>query len=203
MNKKIELAKKRNWKLKEYICEWCREKFVDTPTANRKFCSRRCKEKWQSSKPELSSRWKGGEKEYECLLCKSKFKRKPSNIKKVKNVFCSCKCRAIWYHKHQSRVNTNIERKMKEILIEKSFLFEEQVVFPKICIADFYLPKYKLAIFCDGEYWHDYPKGKKRDKEQIQELREIGINAIRLWSRQILTENPLQYLKQYMEANNV
>jgi len=42
-----------------YTCETCRANFNDSPSNKRRFCSRSCKEKWQSSKPELASRWKG------------------------------------------------------------------------------------------------------------------------------------------------
>lgn len=88
---------------------------------------------------------------------------------------------------------------MKNILIENNFRFKEQVVFPKICIADFFLPEYKLAIFCDGEYWHNYPIGKRRDKEQVEKLNKIGIKAIRLWGKQIKEKDPIKYLEQFLK----
>lgn len=36
-------------------------------------------------------------------------------------------------------------------------------------ILDFWLPEYQLAIECNGEYWHNLPKRKERDKK----IREI------------------------------
>ena len=42
-----------------FICEICKINFNDYASDKRRFCSRPCKEQWQSSKPELASRWKG------------------------------------------------------------------------------------------------------------------------------------------------
>lgn len=178
----------------KYCCKRCSIEFEDKPSTKRIYCSRKCKE-FNQNKGKNHPSWKGGKKEYECLLCKTLFKRKPSNIKKGQNIFCSCKCQAIWKCKHQKRTETDIEIRMKEVLIKNKFQFEEQVVFPKICIADFFLPKHNLAIFCDGEYWHHYPDGKPRDEEQVEELNKIGVKAIRLWGKQI-TDDPILYLKK-------
>lgn len=182
----------------KYNCATCNKEFIDTPSSLRIFCTRRCKEKWQFSDPTRHPMWKGGLKEYECLLCKKTFNRKPSNIKQSKKTFCSSKCQAIWKCKHQKNKNTDIEIRMAEVLRENKIEFIEQVVYPNICIADFYLPKYNLAIFCDGEYWHDYPDGKARDRNQVENLKEIGVNAIRLWGNQIKEEEPLKYLEKFL-----
>ncbi len=45
--------------MSKFICEWCKKSDDAYPSAKRRFCSRKCKEAWQSSKPELASRWKG------------------------------------------------------------------------------------------------------------------------------------------------
>jgi len=176
-------------------CKFC-GKIVKNDKFN--FCSNSCAQKHRLQDRTKNNNWQNKRIIIECPICGKKVEKQSYLLKTTKNFFCSCKCQAIWKCKHQKRKDTDIERKMKEILIKKNLKFKEQVVFAKICIADFYLPKYKLAIFCDGEYWHDYPNGKKRDKKQIEELKEIGINAIRLWSRQILKEDPSKYLKQFL-----
>lgn len=79
---------------------------------------------------------------------------------------------------------TSIEKKFKEILLKYGILFEEQKAF-KLGISDFYLPEYNAFIFCDGDYWHNYPNGKSRDKKQIDYLKSEGFNAYRFWERDI------------------
>ena len=185
-----------------YKCLSCNKIFSDTPSSRRKYCSRRCKEKNQCKK-ENHPNWKWGLKKCQCELCRKIFKRKPSKIKRVKHIFCSCKCQAIYKCKHQMRKSTNIEMRMVTILDKAKIEFVEQFIVPNICIADFYLPKHNIVIFCDGNYWHNYPKGKPRDKEQVKELKKLGFGVVRLWGHQILQQialekEPLKYIKRFL-----
>lgn len=79
---------------------------------------------------------------------------------------------------------TNIEVLFECELKRMNIKFEKQKRF-KLGIADFYLPEYNAFIFCDGDYWHDYPNGKPRDSKQIEYLEENGVNAYRFWGRDI------------------
>lgn len=54
-----------------------------------------------------------------------------------------------------------------------------------ICIADFFLPHHNIVIFCDGEYWHNYPIGKERYYIQKDKLESIGFVVYRIWGRDI------------------
>ena len=71
---------------------------------------------------------------------------------------------------------------------------------------DIIIPKYKVAIFCDGEFWHgfDYNNEKSkytqfwikkikrniiRDKEVNKYLKQKGWEVIRLWRKEIM-KNP-------------
>jgi very-short-patch-repair endonuclease len=65
--------------------------------------------------------------------------------------------------------NTLIEIIMKRVLSNLKIKFIHQ--FPirnkngtYRFLVDFYLPKYNLIIECDGDYWHNLPNIKKRDK---------------------------------------
>lgn len=73
---------------------------------------------------------------------------------------------------------------------------------------DIVIPKYKLAIFCDSEFWHgknykesterigtnsDYWKQKikrniKRDKEVNEKLAAEGWTVVRFWEKEIRKE---------------
>lgn len=200
--KRTEKHKKHWYKPKKRVtfkCKDCGVEFQDKPSTKRVYCSRKCQDLNRQTGSE-HWHWKGGEKEYQCSLCKKSFKRKPSNIVS-KEVFCGHKCAGIWRKKHQKNTNTNIEIKMAEILDRYNIKYIQQVVYPKICIADFYLPEHNLVIFCDGEYWHNYPNGKKRDKQQVIALEKLGFKAIRLWGKEILEEDKekIKYLIRYIK----
>lgn len=71
--------------------------------------------------------------------------------------------------------------------------------------ADVSIQKYKLAIFIDGEFWHGYnwPERKntiksnrgfwipkiernmQRDREVIQQLKEMGYTVFRFWAKEV------------------
>jgi len=96
--------------------------------------------------------------------------------------------------------NTKIDLKMKEELKKKKIRFE---MYPKMYgNPDFVIAKHKIAIFCDGDFWHGYmyyekkkPAKKywrdklegnmKRDKRISQKLRRDGWSVLRLWEHDI------------------
>jgi len=80
---------------------------------------------------------------------------------------------------------TNIEKIFKKALKNNNMKFEEQKQF-KLGIADFYLPKFKAFVFCDGDYWHNYPNGKPRDSKQVEYLEQEDFKAYRFWGHEIL-----------------
>jgi DNA mismatch endonuclease (patch repair protein) len=73
---------------------------------------------------------------------------------------------------------------------------------------DVSIKKYKLAIFIDGEFWHGYDWGEKkdsiksnrgfwmpkiernmqRDKEVNQQLYDLGYTVFRFWEKEIKTD---------------
>ena len=53
------------------------------------------------------------------------------------------------------------------------------------CIIDEAIPSKKIAIFCDGEKWHNYPNGTEKDKLQTMRLQNLGWNVIRFWDMEV------------------
>ena len=107
--------------------------------------------------------------------------------------------------------NTSIEKIIANLLTELKVSFEYQKVFAFWCY-DFYLPKYKLFIECDGDYWHAHPEiygsGKIelnatqknnlwRGKAKETYVKNRGYNLLRFWERDIL--NNLSNIKNKLE----
>jgi len=75
--------------------------------------------------------------------------------------------------------NTSIELKIQQILKRNGYQFSTHVPLCGICVPDIVFEFEKIAIFCDGDYWHNYPDGNDRDHEQDRILKENGWKVIR------------------------
>ena len=96
--------------------------------------------------------------------------------------------------------NTKIEIKMKKILKETGYKFE---MHPEMYgNPDFAHKRKRIAIFCDGDFWHGYRYGEKkkpakkywrdkiennmrRDRRYSRKLRREGWSVLRLWEHDI------------------
>ena len=101
-----------------------------------------------------------------------------------------------WIMSRIRSTNTGIDLKMKEMLTVYGYSF---VMYPKMYgNPDFILPRKKIAIFCDGDFWHGYkyhekkkPSKKywkkkiennmKRDIRVSRKLRYAGWAVLRMW----------------------
>ena len=100
--------------------------------------------------------------------------------------------------------NTKIDLKMKKLLSENKYKFE---MYPKMYgNPDFILKRKKIAIFCDGDFWHGYRYHEKkkpakkywkdkiegnmrRDRRYSRKLRRDDWSVLRLWEHDI-EKNP-------------
>ena len=93
------------------------------------------------------------------------------------------------------KANTSIEITMSRILVEMQIGFIYQHPFG-YWVFDFYLPKEKFFIECDGDYWHGNPAlfpvqnatqrnniGRGKQKESY--ARKHGYKLLRLWESEI------------------
>lgn len=107
----------------------------------------------------------------------------------------------------QKTSNTDIEQKIEYLLKELNVNYKLQFQF-KYFVVDFFLPKYNLVIWCDGDYWHGnpsfYPVLTKRQKNQHRldrshesYLSKRNINYIRLWGFDI--KNNFNLCKKQIE----
>ena len=96
--------------------------------------------------------------------------------------------------------NTKIDLIMKKILSEIKYKNE---MYPKMYgNPDFIIKRKKIAIFCDGDFWHGYKyhekkklkkkfwrdkieKNMRRDRNVSSKLRREGWAVLRLWEHAI------------------
>jgi len=99
--------------------------------------------------------------------------------------------------------NTNIELKLRKHLYKEGIKYKtNSTLFGK---PDIVLTKYRIAIFCDGDFWHGKTfrkdKGKyskfweekiatniKRDKVVNKILKKEGWKVVRFWKADILSK---------------
>ena len=105
-----------------------------------------------------------------------------------------------WVMSRIRGTNTKIDLKMKEELKKKKTGFE---MYPKMFgNPDFIIKKHRIAIFCDGDFWHGYKYYEKkrpakkfwrdklegnmrRDKRVSRKLRRDGWSVLRFWEHDI------------------
>ena len=102
--------------------------------------------------------------------------------------------------------NTSIDLAMKQLLSDAGARF---VMYPKMDgNPDFAIPSRRVAIFCDGDFWHgyNYRNGKKlkagywrnkiegnmrRDRKVSQRLRYHGWSVLRFWEHDLKKRSEL------------
>ena len=105
-----------------------------------------------------------------------------------------------WVMSRIRGTNTKIDLKMKEMLSDAGYRFE---MYPKMSgNPDFAHKKRKIAIFCDGDFWHGYKYNEKkkpakkvwrdkietnmrRDQRNSRKLRREGWSVLRFWEHDI------------------
>ena len=96
--------------------------------------------------------------------------------------------------------NTKIDLKMKKILSQQHYKFQ---MYPKMFgNPDFIIRRKRIAIFCDGDFWHGYnydskkkpakkfwrnkiEENMRRDKKISRKLRSDGWAVLRFWEHDI------------------
>lgn len=96
--------------------------------------------------------------------------------------------------------NTSIEILVKKALKKEHITF---IMHPKVIgNPDFVIPEWRLAVFCDGDFWHGYDyrtrrtslskpwrekikTNMERDKRNNRILEKDGWKVIRIWEHHI------------------
>jgi len=83
------------------------------------------------------------------------------------------------------RKDTVIEKKIEEGLMLNNIYYQKNVSLCGITVPDFYLPNYRLAIYADGDYWHNLQTARDRDERQNKILKLNGYQVLRFWEHEI------------------
>jgi len=115
-----------------------------------------------------------------------------------------------WVMSRIRGTNTKIDLRMKKML---SGLKCGYKMYPKMLgNPDFVIRRKKIAIFCDGDFWHGYKYDEKkkpakkfwknkiegnitRDRRVSQKLRRDGWSVLRLWEHDI-EKNPQKCIRK-------
>lgn len=179
---------KRPWNYNriEVACEFCERKVMITRARLNtfRFCSNECHFAWKKTIAGINHPlWTRVIRI--CQWCGKEFSAKPAKISCGEGKFCSRSCLASHNVKYaMNGKRSSIEFKMEKILIEMGLEFEIQKQID-IFLVDFYLPKYKLVIECDGIYWHSRPEVKRRDFLKDRWLRQEGYKCLRITDKVI------------------
>lgn len=167
-------------------CEYCHKAFeVDKPSRKQRFCSSACG--YANRRGERAFNWRSDMPQPTCRVCGKQF-RVPARTMAHKRFTCSYTCKAIWQKTRQKNKATNIERATEKAIKNRGWAYETQVTLCNVTIADFYLPDAKIAIFCDGDYWHSLPGKAERNHRQTEVLRAAGYVVYRFLGSEILQD---------------
>jgi len=123
---------------------------------------------------------------YTCEICRKVREVYPSAIKYRKVRFCSRNCKGISTVIHSIKGNTSIEIAIEKELQKRNVKYLKQIAFPIAhTVVDFLLPETNTIIYCDGDYWHNRPETKARDRNQDFILTFYGYKVFRFWEKDI------------------
>lgn len=159
----------------EYNCIRCGKQCTIKPShfgkgGRGRYCSNRCK-------------W-GQSIEYKCVRCNKLAKIRPSHFGvRGGGTYCSRMCKFL------TSSNTYIEKKIRgvldELMIKYNEQFEIRISGKRFIMFDFAIIDKKVAIECDGEYWHNSDRGKIYDARKNKWCLDNGWKLLRLAERDI------------------
>lgn len=158
------------------VCRVCGKQYDVTPGTDHPYCSRKC---YNSDPAQLAIR---GERLRLAHL------RDPDRL------------RILRLELKMPRENTIPEQLCQKMLDELHIAYLDHKRVGSVCQPDFIIPRRKIAIFVDGDFWHCnpevYPDGPMcetqrrvttKDRRQESRLRELGWQILRLWEKDLKT----------------
>lgn len=166
------------------VCPTCGKAFECAPYHETKCCSMGCaaKNKAKTVVGENHPLYKP-KVEMACEVCGKVCQVKPSLVSRFRS--CSRRCNAYLAQKTNPRISS-IEVNLIAALQSKGYAPEGQYSIPPFWI-DIAFPTVKLAVECDGNYWHGNARQQKKDRQKDGYLRRRGWHVLRLTETEIKT----------------
>ena len=105
---------------------------------------------------------------------KHPYLQRPSTLNKIK----AARLRQVFPTK-----DTTIERLLQEELSSRGIPFATH--YPIVGQPDIAFLQEQLAVFCDGDYWHNIPSQRTKDEEHNRLLEQLGWRILRFWEHEI------------------
>ncbi len=146
------------------------QKYTKVANGQGRFCSESCAAKYRYHYMGIGEKIQAGHDEY--------FSTEEGKRKRVE---MGVKSHAV----NAGIKRTSIEIKMAEELDKRKIEYIEQYNLGDKFALDFFIPEYNIVIECDGDYWHNLPDVKKRDKSKNAYIKACGFPLFRFWEREI------------------
>lgn len=206
-----ETLEKRSKALMGHVGYWLGKKRPPCSEATKQKMSisaKKAKRKKGYKRPPFTKEWKDNlSKSHQGIKCPNRKPRPPMSEEQKKKISesnkgkkgnCSMKGKkhteltkakmrekAIINRGKNKQKDTSIELKVEAELIKRNINYQKQVPLCKVARVDFYLPEYRIVIQADGDYWHNLPGVKDRDKKQDDVLTFNGFNVYRFLGSEI------------------
>lgn len=171
-------------------CSWCNKEYKvrryyakdKEKNNNNTYCSRGCLHKYLATLiAKQRYNFKGHKRKMFCVICGTPKDVRFSMQKRFKT--CSLKCSSILSNINNSRTS-KIEDYLYNELIKVGLEPIRQYPFENYVI-DFAFPDIKLAIECDGTYWHNLENVKQRDDKKDIVIKNNHWEIIRIPEKDI------------------
>lgn len=185
-------------------CEYCGKAYYGKP--DRKYCSRDCADKAKhimttclvcgslfhadkKTRKYCSAKCRGQAKHLAqtvslvCAGCGKEFRvdRCIYKVRPEKIFYCSIACY------RSTRKPNNLEQTFWDILVATGHVFEFQYHAGHGYFIDFAMPKLRLAIETDGDYWHSRPDMISNDRRKNEYLLRRGWRVLRFTETEVNT----------------
>jgi very-short-patch-repair endonuclease len=172
------------------ICEYCEKPFTcRSNERERKYCSMSCGARKNTSGA-YDPTWEP-RVTVQCEICGKTKEIAHHKVKRFR--FCSAQCRSAFVVRNAPRISS-IEYKMADAFNQIGLFPVAQHIIPPYSIDLAFIDQ-KIAVECDGDYWHNRESQKKSDKRKDAILASQGWKVLRLWEHEI-NSSPMDCAKR-------
>ena len=172
-------------------CDYCNIKLERTPAIvlrnKRHFCSKTCHNRSKVGQPltfirfDMTGRTPWIKGRHHSEETKRKISRSETGIKRSEET--KRKLRLARMNRVFPFKDSSIEVKLQKYLTEAGLVYSKH--YPIFGQPDIAFPDKKIAIFADGDYWHNRDCAKIRDKDVNRTLSNEGWTVLRYWEHEI------------------